>query len=73
MTNTSIKNTHLYRELNWLNQQLMTIDYSTDRQQAILYELGLVRAMLAQLMYNDSNAVTTVKTILKNNPYKRSI
>lgn len=73
MTNTSIKNTHLYKELNWLNQQLMTIDYSTDRQQAILYELGLVRAMLAQLMYNDSNAVTTVKTILKNNPYKRSI
>ena len=68
---SKLDTTILYKELNWLTKELSSIDYSSNKQEAILYELGLVRSMLAQLMYNDSANVAIVKKILKKNPYKR--
>ena len=65
-------NTLLYKQLDWLTRQLSTIDYSTDKQRAILYELGLLRSIVAQLMYNDSHNTSTVKHIIKNNPYNKT-
>jgi hypothetical protein len=61
--------TLLEKERNWLTDQLSHIDYSSDRHKAVLYELGLLRAMLAQLMHSDSNNVAIVKRIIQSNPY----
>lgn len=61
--------TLLYKEANWLTDQLSHIDYSSDRQMAILYELGLLRSMLAKLMHTDSHNVAIVKQTIQSNPY----
>ena len=58
-----------YRERDWLSKELAGINYSTDKQTAILYELGLLRSMLAQLMHSDSHNVAIVKRIIHSNPY----
>lgn len=65
MSNTSI----LYKQINWLTDQLAHIDYSRDKQTAILYELGLLRALLAQLAYNDSANAQTIRASIHSNPY----
>ena len=65
MSNTSI----LYKQLNWLTDQLSNIDYSKDKQTAILYELGLLRALLAQLAHNDSANALAIRTSIQSNPY----
>jgi hypothetical protein len=61
--------TLLDKHITWLTKELASIDYSSDRQRAILYELGLLRAMLAECMYNDSHNVDIVKRKIRSNPY----
>lgn len=59
----------LYKERDWLSLQLSNIDYSSDKQKAILYELGLLRGLLAQLMHSDSHNVSIVKRTIQSNPH----
>ena len=57
----------LHIELDWINQQIAQArnpKYSSDKYNAILYELGLTRALLAQCIHNDSANRTVVRTVL---------
>jgi hypothetical protein len=65
MTNTTI----LYKEINWLTQELARIDYSDNTALAQAYELGLLRSILAQLLYNDSHNIQVVKHTIQRNPH----
>ena len=57
------------KEINWLTNELSNINYSTDKQKAILYELGLLRSIVARCIHNDSNNVAIVKMAIRNNPH----
>jgi hypothetical protein len=68
MSNTTI----LDKESNWLTDQLSSINYSSDKQTALLYELGLLRGMIAQLMHTDNQNSHIVKRIIQSSPYYKN-
>lgn len=61
--------THLYYELTWLTKELSKLDYSEDARLALVYEVGLLRSLLAEAAHNDTAVADMIRAKIRQNPY----